>query len=381
MKKKSLQSKSQSTWIIASVAAVAFFVLLGKSGWTSAQKPRVLGINQLLADKGGDSGGGGHDSGGGGDHGGGGNSGGGGSSGGGSSGGGGGSSGGSGDHGDSDRGASGSSGGDSGASANVDSNATVDCVGPDGRHSRATLGSCSNFNKAWNNPNFSFTVVETPKPLPPSPQLSPSPEKEKEKPERLEVKTREKTKINLGASGVRVEVETENGKLKVKAKKADETEVELENENEALEHVNEELKKDDVHIGTAAAGFTLKRGEVEAETHFPLSVNVATHELTVTTPAGVKVVTVLPDQAVQNLLSRNIFDRIERNVASPGAQKVELTQVENQPVFVVKGIDDKRFLGFIPVVVRKTAFVSAQNGGIVRTDEDLFNRALDVLSF
>lgn len=370
-----MKKKSSSTWPIIIVAAVAFFVLLGKSGWKSVEKPRVLGLSQLLTDKGSDSGGGGSsDSGG--DHGGGGSSssssGSGGSSSGGSSSGGGGSGG---DRGGSGRGDSGSGG--SGVSANIDPNTMVDCVGPDGKHSRATFGSCSNFNKAWNNTNFSFTVIETPKPLP-SPKQE-KPEIKIERPERLEVKTREKTKINLGTGGVKVEVETEDGKVKIKAKKADETEVELENENEALEDLNEELKKDDVHIGTIAGGLVLKRGEIEAETHFPLLINLATHELTVTTPAGTKTVTVLPDQAVQNLLSRNIVDRIE--TASPGAQKVELTEVENQPVFAVKGIDDKRLLGFIPVAVRKTAFVSVQNGAVVRTDETPLDRLLDLLSF
>ncbi len=278
MKKKALQRKSQSTWFIASVAVIAFFLLLGKSGWKSAQKPRVLGISQLFADKGGDSGGGGHDSGG-------------------------------------DRGGGGTSGGG-------------------GSSSSSNTGSSGGSN---------VTPLPSPK--------QENPEKHSEQPKQ-ELETRKKP-----------------------------NEIETEAENENIKKLNEELKNENIHVGSSSGGFTVKHGQVEAETHFPLSVNVATHELTVTTPAGIKTVTVLPDQAVQNLLSRNIFDRIETNEASPGAQKVELTEVENQPVFAVKGLNDKRLLGFIPVSVRKTAFVSAQNGGVVRTDETPVNRLLDIFSF
>lgn len=200
---------------------------------------------------------------------------------------------------------------------------------------------------------------------------NPVPSVKQEKQEGKEVKVEKPEKVEPKIQEVKAD--------QVDQKKSKEKEREIEQED--LDEINKELEQEDVHVGTAAGGFTIKHNAVEAETHFPLSVNATTHELTVTTPEGTKTVTVLPDQAVLNALSQNIFDRVIGNTASAGAQKVELTQIDNQPVFRVQGLDDKRLLGFIPLAVAKTAFVSAQNGTVVRTDVDLFNKLLDALSF
>ena len=223
---------------------------------------------------------------------------------------------------------SGSSGGSSGSSGKSED------------HGSSSAGNSGSGSPA----NVSFTVIPTPKPTSPPKIEKPETEQETETKPTAEVKAPEKT-----------EPETE----------------------QELEHVNKELEAEDVHVGTSAGGFTVKHGEIEAETHFPLSVDASTHTLTVTTPAGVKTVTVLPDQAVTNMLRTGIFDHV---ATSTGEQKIELTEAGNQPAFAIPGIEDKKFLGIVPVTIAKTAIVSAQNGGIIRTDETLFNRILDALS-
>ncbi len=205
----------------------------------------------------------------------------------------------------------------------------------------------------------------------PSVTVSNPPSVQQGKQEIKEVKAEKPEKVEQKIPEVKVEP--------IEQKKPKEKEQEIEQED--VDEINKEFEKEDVHVGTTSAGFTIKHNDVEAQTDFPLSVDTKTHELKVKTPEGTKTVSVLPDQAVQSVLSGNILDRIEGNVASGGGQKVELTQVDNQPVFVIKGLDDKRFLGFIPLAVAKTAFVSAQNGRVVRTDVDLLNKLLDALSF
>jgi hypothetical protein len=52
------------------------------------------------------------------------------------------------------------------------------------------------------------------------------------------------------------------------------------------------------------------RNKIAAQSRFPLSVNLDTNELMVTTPKGTKIVTVLPDKAVANMLAANVLDQL-----------------------------------------------------------------------
>ena len=204
-------------------------------------------------------------------------------------------------------------------------------------------------------------------------------------PERVEIQTENsKSEINAAAEGTHLEIKTEdNGSVSIKAKKADGTEVQL--ETHTLDDINEALEEDDIKIGTTSArGFSITNKETKAETEFPVSVNLASRILSVDTPLGQKDLTVLPNQAVQNVLGQKIIDRISENSLSgtSGAQLqlVQLKLFANRPVFQVQGVDDKKFLGIVPVGIQKTTLVSAETGLVVKTNEDLINRILDIFS-
>lgn len=171
-------------------------------------------------------------------------------------------------------------------------------------------------------------------------------------------------------------------------KKFDGTEFELE-EDDALERINEELANDGILVErTETNDFSIKKNGAKAKTHFPLSINPLTKELTVTTPSGVKVVAVLPDQAVQNILQKRILNSIEEvsesasdtATASSSAQTT-LTELNGEAVFKVKGFSNKKVVGLIPVSFAKTVFVSAEDGDIVKTDETFLSKILETVSF
>ena len=205
-------------------------------------------------------------------------------------------------------------------------------------------------------------------------------------PKRVEIQTENhKSEINAAAEGTHLEIKTEdNGSVSIKAKKADGTEIQL--ETQALDNINEALKENDIKIGTTSArGFSITNKETKAETEFPVTVNLASRTLSVDTPLGQKDLTVLPNQAVQNVLGQKIIDRVSDNSLSgtSGAQLqlVQLKLFANRPVFQVQGIDDKKLFGILPVGIQKTTLVSAETGQVVRTNEDLINRILDIFSF
>lgn len=184
------------------------------------------------------------------------------------------------------------------------------------------------------------------------------------------------TQIHLENGNSSIEISSEDGKLSIKAKNENGTEVQL--QEDSLEKINEALKNEDIEIATTSGrGFLLRKGQFEAETHFPLSINPTTNELTVTTPAGVKIVTVLPDQAVNNLLQKRLIDNVASSSASTG---IVLGLFNNQPTFQINGTDDKKLLGLVPVSVYKTSYVSAQTGQVLQVNETFLNQLLDLLS-
>ncbi len=196
----------------------------------------------------------------------------------------------------------------------------------------------------------------------------------------LRVRTEEnKTRIRLDSAGGRFELKSEDGKLKIKIKQEDGDEVEI--EDDALDDINEALEDEGISVATSSGNrLRIRRGEFEAETHFPLSINPTTNKLTVTTPAGEKNIAVLPDQAVANLFRLKFIDRIASGSAAENPTGIKLGLLDNNPVFQILGVDEQKLLGFIAVSVNKVSFVSAENGQIVRVDETFLNRLLDIFS-
>lgn len=376
----------------------------------------VLGVVYAKGDDSGGGGGGGGD-----DHGGGGGGGGGGDHGGGSGGG--------------DHGGGGSSGGDGGktpsgfstansaGSSNVSSSSLVDCVGPDGKHSQISFQACSDFNKAWNNSNFSFKVIgKSQSQVQTQSVLAPNTEQkvEKENEVNLQSKTENKTenetksgiktenetenasedasikkrtqenefKKEVEAGGVKVKIEQKDGKLEIKGEASDGSEIEL-GEQEVFK-IEERLDKNTVKIATGSGNtFVFAKGTIGAQSQFPLSVDLVTNELTVSTPNGPKVVAILPDAAVQNMLAANVINRLSGPTAGASGSAAlkgvgDIVKFEIKggiPVYTISGISNQKVLGFIPVEIHENVVVSAQTGALVTKEETLLNRLLDLVSF
>lgn len=199
--------------------------------------------------------------------------------------------------------------------------------------------------------------------------------------------TPEKIKSEIRQGNLRVKFEIEDGKVKLETKvkqEEDETELENEAENEAIDQVEAELEKEDVKIATVPGQIALVNKRIGALSKFPLSVNPTTKQLTVTTPAGIKVVTVLPQAAIDNMLTSKVMDDVlsekaDSSLASiPDLVKLE---VENGVlVYKVKGTKTHKLLGFIPIKTGVEASVSAENGQIVQSIDSLLGRILNRLA-
>lgn len=140
---------------------------------------------------------------------------------------------------------------------------------------------------------------------------------------------------NSAAAKAKVEIKTQknNGKteIKIKTKKKstgfikavpikDKLKVTLYDENEEVELEVDpetegiELEEDEdvntITIRSKNSSSYIIKNKVAAKSRFPIMVNLETNELMITTPKGTKIVTVLPDKAVQNMLAANVLDQL-----------------------------------------------------------------------
>ncbi len=202
--------------------------------------------------------------------------------------------------------------------------------------------------------------------------------------ERIRTRTKDgRTRIDITSGGVKTRLEIRDDRIVVKAEQEDGTEIEL--ENNTLLKIDERLGASGIKVATAGGErFVIQRGATGAVTDFPLSIDLATNTLIVNTPAGQKTVTVLPDQAVQNLIAANVVNRLGgqaiANVTSV-SQVITLGEQNGVPIYEINGISDQRLLGFIPIAIEKTVTVSAETGTVVSTQQSLGNRILDLFAF
>lgn len=208
-----------------------------------------------------------------------------------------------------------------------------------------------------------------------------------------EVETEEgKIKTKVEDDG-RVKFEIEKGKLKIKFKngrlkierehegtdEADFDKQELEDDIDELEdEIEQELEDDGIEIASSSGGLIIKKNKIRARTSFPLSVNPETNELVVTTPSGVKTVTILPDRAVENMLAKGVLSEVDKEESE---DSVEIETKKDELVYKIKGEKDHKFLGFIPLKTVITAFVSAQTGQLTAQEQSLLSQIISRLSF
>lgn len=128
--------------------------------------------------------------------------------------------------------------------------------------------------------------------------------------ERIKTRVREgETRTEVRSGGVKTRIEQKDGRLVIKSETENGEETEV-GEQEQFK-IEERLDKQQIKVATGSGqSLVFARGMMGARTNFPLSVDQATNALMVTTPAGIRTVTVLPDAAVANLLAANVIDRL-----------------------------------------------------------------------
>lgn len=185
-------------------------------------------------------------------------------------------------------------------------------------------------------------------------------------------------KRETNVQNFQLKLRSENGTIKLEAESEDGEETELGEDDEIEIEPDEDDDKIRVAAGSGDGEMVFSRNRVRARTNFPLAVDLNTNELIVTTPNGVKRVTILPDQAINNLLSNDVIDRVKPETE----EELELVETEDgTPAYEVAGESDQEFLGFLPVKIKAKFKVSAETGEVLSSEKPLVTRLLDLLSF
>lgn len=236
-----------------------------------------------------------------------------------------------------------------------------------------------------------------------------STEARQEKDQRREEHKQEiERKFNVDTEKLRVEYKP-IGKKVLRTVNQEDAQIVIENEEELIDEIEEEIENEEgIEIDEEDGDVILKKGRIKARSRFPLSIDVATGQLTITHPDGsTKDVAILPDQAIENFLKHRKVELIapepkddeddtgtesaETKFESPqsteSAESVKETETEveivernNELVYKIKGKRRIRVLGFIPAKTEVTGYVSIETGEVIDTTQPILHRLLNLIS-
>ncbi len=198
------------------------------------------------------------------------------------------------------------------------------------------------------------------------------------------------TKIEIERGELKLKYEFKNGQLELKVENEDGEEVELDEDelNELEDETETELEDEGVEVEAISedtVAFT--KNQISAVTDFPLSIDVGTNLLILSTPEGQRIVTVLPDQAIQSLLETGVVNTIDTSTDKQALDQLETSnnvvklELKNKDiVYRIKGTKEHKILGFIPVNSPTTAFVSANSGNVVAQERSVLTSFVDLIS-
>ncbi|MBI2405645.1 hypothetical protein HYV21_01175 [Candidatus Microgenomates bacterium] len=252
-----------------------------------------------------------------------------------------------------------------------------------GESSSGSSSSSSSGSGSSGSSDSSSSVSSTPKP---------EEENEAEGGEtRIEVRT---TNRGTGTeTGTEVRIRTEEGRVRLEVSTpSGQTEMDVTEMEGDIVRIREREEEQEIRIRARNGRIEIRQRGVGALTNFPVSVNPETNELTVTTPSGTRVVTILPSVAVANILQSNIMDRIlttltptpspatspeptsasEAGELEEAEQEIELEEEGGVVVFKIRGIKDARFLNIFPTQTPVTALVSVQTGEVLSVERPWF---------
>lgn len=212
-----------------------------------------------------------------------------------------------------------------------------------------------------------------------------------ESPNQVLSETTENEKENLEQTQIRLANDSEEDRIEIKTQNSQDDDEDVDNEME--DEVEEEDIEDEdefeseiertIKEGTVSSKIKIRSGnnkfefeeedgKIRVRTNFPLSVNPTTRELTVSTPAGVRVVAILPEKAINNMIEAGFVTTAETTILS--------TTQEGELTYEIEGIKEEKLLGLFKINLRRRVSISAATGEVVTINQTTSNQILDIFS-
>jgi hypothetical protein len=118
----------------------------------------------------------------------------------------------------------------------------------------------------------------------------------------------------------------------------------------------------DITISNTAGQFTIQENGVKAQTSFPITVDPAKNELSVTTPSGNRLLSVLPYEAVLGLIRAKTIDNTPNTISINENSKGELQ-------YEIKGTRKINLFNVATITADVSSNVSASNGEVLNVTE------------
>lgn len=226
----------------------------------------------------------------------------------------------------------------------------------------------------------------------------------------------DRARVEVRQGGIKERVEIRNGRVTSKTELEDEEE-NVEDEEENLEDGEDEEAGDEEEEGSTPSSHLVNlENRLRSIAKFPLRIDLSTNQLIMTKDGIERVLTVLPEHAVQNMLRAHLKKGLGPKFfgvlpsatpsasptasasatpeASPSAEpeatesaeitilesQIELEEKDGKPVYKIPALKHLRLLGFIPVTTQLTGYVSAETGTLLEEQQSLLSRILDLLS-
>lgn len=189
-----------------------------------------------------------------------------------------------------------------------------------------------------------------------------------------------KDKTTFKSGEIKLKYEIQNGEVRI------EKEIEHANEleKEDLDDIENKIKELEFKVSTSEGKLLIQKNKAGAISNFPLQLDLETKQLIASTSAGARILTVLPDQAIENMLKASIFTKLvnsENAVGDSGiAEVMQLGEKNGIPVYKISGIKKHLLFGLIPLETEVEAEVSAETGDLLATEQSMLSQVIDFLS-
>jgi hypothetical protein len=183
-------------------------------------------------------------------------------------------------------------------------------------------------------------------------------------------------KISSSTKGAKVKFEIKNGKVQIERQ----TEDGKKPDQSVMDEIQKKLDDLEVKLSSSEGKILIHKNHSGALSRFPLQIDLETNQLIASTSAGSRVLTVLPDLAIQNMLSANVFTKITGKQIDDLSYIVELNEKNGIPIYKLNGIKSHKLFGFIHLESEITADVSAETGDLISTEQSILGQVIDFIS-